>query len=142
MTYVPGEIIDITIKGARVVEVCRHGDGNGDDLRFTYEAKDGHASHSAVWADAPGVTVERVAPAEWPPQPADLWRDREGDLWFAARHWPDCDDRQDSRGANAYGWRVVLVPLELGEQGSPCRPEDVLQPSGPFTLVRREDGAA
>ncbi|MEV4174040.1 hypothetical protein [Nonomuraea sp. NPDC049709] len=62
--FQPDEYVDITIKRARVVEVCLHGDGNGRDLRFTYAAKDGHAAHSAVWADAPGVIVERVIPAD------------------------------------------------------------------------------
>ncbi|MFI6813737.1 hypothetical protein ACIBG7_15055 [Nonomuraea sp. NPDC050328] len=136
--FVPGEIVDITIKGARVVEVCRHGDGNGDDLRFRYESKTGESWPSAIWADAPGVTVERVAPEEWPPQPGDLWRDGRGNLWFAARHIPDYDNHEDSRGINGDGFRTVLVPSHLGEAGAPERPENVVQPFGPFALVRRE----
>lgn len=76
--YTSGDVVDITIRGARVVEVCRHGDGNGDDLRFTYVAKDGEAWPSAVWANAPGVTVERTAA-----QPGDVFVDVDGDLWHA-----------------------------------------------------------
>jgi hypothetical protein len=31
---------------------------------------------------SPDLTVERVAPAEWPPRRGDVWRDGDGGLWF------------------------------------------------------------
>lgn len=57
--YAPGDRVRITID-ATVTEVCRHGDGNGDDLRFEYEAPSGETWPGDIWADAPGVTVARV----------------------------------------------------------------------------------
>ncbi|MEU8278171.1 hypothetical protein ACFYOK_37610 [Microbispora bryophytorum] len=117
-----GEVVDITIKGARVKEVCYHGDGNGPDVRFTYEAKDGEAWPNAVWADAPTVTVTRVAPAEWPPRAGDLWHDCAGDPWFAAHE--DLDE-----------------PIRLiGRSGlpHPGGPDELLRAWGPMTLVHRQ----
>lgn len=125
-----GEVVDITIKGARVTEVCYHGDGNGPDLRFTYVANDGVPWPSAVWAEAPGVTVERVAPAEWPPRVGDLWRDCEGDLWFATTGY-DMDNTEyvslcSTRSKPLDGW---------GDSTA----YHVNRQYGPLTLVHRED---
>lgn len=124
--YQPGDIVRIVIENARVTEICRHGDGNGDDLRFTYEAKDGDQWPSAVWAQAPGVFVERVAPAEWPPKPGDLWRDRLGSVWFA---FFGLDARE-----------VFFIPADpvSGPLTTPS-PSLVLEKSGPLTLVHREE---
>lgn len=132
-SFVTGEVVDITIKGARVQA------DDLDDVGFrTITVTHGEINNSLHVQQGDDVTIERVAPAEWPPRPGDLWRDREGELWFAAQHWPDYDDVKDCRGMNGTGWRPVLVPVHLGEQGSPARPEDVIQPCGPFTLVHRE----
>jgi hypothetical protein len=122
--FLTGEIVDITIKGARVIEVCRHGDGNGDDLRFTYEAKDGDQWPSAIWAQAPGVTVERVAPAEWPPRTGDLWRDANGMLYLGM---------QGDEWSNEDG--LVLVDIS-GEEN---RANSLLTREPGLTLVHRED---
>lgn len=129
------EYVDITIPRARVIKV----DCPGDDVFLSVVY--GENNHLATIRIEDAITITRVAPAEWPPRPGDLWRDREGELWFTARHWPDYDDPKDSKGVNAEGWRPVMVPVHLGEQGSPWRPEDVLQPAGPFTLVHREADA-
>lgn len=124
----PGDIVDITIKGARVKEICYHGDDNGPDLRFTYKTKFGEA-HDAVWVDAPGVTVEHVAPAEWPPQPGDLWRDRHGGLWFAA----DVRDIEETDVAE-----IVMVWTYENYRVTP----DVLARRERLTLVHREQTGA
>ena len=116
--YAPGDIVDITIKGARVIEVCRHGDGNGDDLRFTYEAKDGDQWPNSVWAQAPGVTVERGDPEWWPLRPGDLLR-YEGKRWFAI----------------SYGSNVVLKSGHAEHMDA----EEAWQRRHELTLVHRED---
>lgn len=128
--FIEGEYVDIVIPQARIEQVDER-----DDERFLTVA---YGTHMTVIRVEDAATITRVAPAEWPPQSGDLWRDRNGDLWFCARHWPDYDDPKDSRGVNDEGWRPVLVPIALGDAGSPERPDDVVQPYGPFTLVRRE----
>jgi hypothetical protein len=111
--YRPGEVVDITIKGARVDRV----DGRWLGCLLG-------AYRVTVPLDGPRVTVERVAPAEWPPQPGDLWKDRNESVWFALR--------QRNRG-------VRLVP------GDPVGPlvgydsDDVMAKVGPLILVRREE---
>lgn len=67
------------------------------------------------------VRVERMAPAEWPPQGGDVWRAASGVKWFAS--------------ASAAG-DVMMVSSPSGTQ---ARPEKVLGFSdGPLTLVYRE----
>lgn len=134
--FEPGEVVDITIEGARVK---RHG-GSG----FLVLIVDGR--ELVLMVDLECVTVERVAPPEWPPQPGDLWHedrpeDRGGpETWFAQRYLPDFDDKQDAEGINAEGWRVVMVPLNGGPYGeSEKRPEQLLGEQ--LTLVHREDPA-
>lgn len=123
--YKPGEIVDITIRGARVL-------ANGTDdlgrpfLEFTHGEQNVLA---AVERDDHAVTIERVTPAEWPPQPGDLWRDSDGDVWFAYGLVFDGDGLKALRCAN--GAKV------LGPWGS----DDVNQQYGPLVLVHREDGA-
>ena len=139
--FVVGEYVDITIRNVKVVNTFKDTPLNASTrtvLVFKLPGEDAERDRSYTAPIYGGVVVERVGPAEWPPQPGDLWRGCEGDLWFAARYIPDYDDHQDSKGINGDGWRTVLVPLEVGEAGSPQRPEDVIQPDGPFTLVRRE----
>jgi hypothetical protein len=131
--FKPGEIVDITIKGARV--------GHESTDGFLGVFVNG-VPLTVDLVDA--VTVERVAPAEWPPRPGDLWKDRDGFLHFAASYSPDYDDAEDSRGIDAEGCRVVLLSQHSDESCTPGhdmhRPENVNQRSGPLTLVHREDG--
>jgi hypothetical protein len=78
--YKPGERVDVTIRGARVVEM------HGHDLRVA--VGDPGEAYLTIGADAlrdSAVTVERVTPAEWPPRLDDLWRDHGGVLWFRGR---------------------------------------------------------
>lgn len=115
--FVVGEIVDITIRGARIHAV--HGDPDTNALTIGIE-------HAASWTTAvpmvDSVTVERVAPPEWPPQAGDLWRDRRGLLWFA-RELTDDDDEPV----------VDLVSVDHVNLYQP-----VEQQFGPMAMVRRE----
>ena len=120
--FEPGEIVDITIKGARVEEPT---DDQGN-LEFTYSGDEGLVSFEGVVVPlADAVTVKRVAPPEWPPQIDDLWRDRLGILWFGTRD-----------GSNT----VALS----NSNGTAHVPEYLTEAYGPLTLVHREgqDGGA
>jgi len=86
MSFKPGDIVDITIEGARVRAI------RGED------------------------TVERVAPAEWPPRPGDVWLDAGGRAWTALRG------------------RMFPVTSTRGESA-----DAALAIYGPLTLVHRED---
>jgi hypothetical protein len=108
----PGELCDITIKGARYAD--DHGDVRGFDLA---------GSDTRVWIPrSPQVQVERRAPKEWPPQPDDVWLDVATSAWFAFR---------DPRG--------VLL-MQSGDPNSDTRPtpDMVLSTAGPMTLVYRK----
>lgn len=115
--FQPGELVDIIIRGARVVQLARPG-----YLRVDLDT----GPQLAIMADHPAVTVERVAPAEWPPRPGDVWRDRDGSPWFAAT--------VIERGGNA----VVRMLSGLGHEPSYQYPATFVQRSGPLTLVHRE----
>lgn len=129
--YKIGEIVDITIKGARVIGT--------NALNGAPTIVD---EHGGEYPMPPQAAIERVAPAEWPPQVGDLWRDRHGHLHFAAYYAPDYDDREDSRGIDSDGVRVVLLPQCLSDGCDPghqmYRPETANQHNGPLTLVHRE----
>jgi hypothetical protein len=114
--FKPGEIVDITITGARVIGV----DGNGiGDLEVSYSTDLG--TYEAVFAiDTPAVNVARVAPAEWPPQVGDVWRDTRGET-----HWVT--------GSKQYGAEHLY-----SRDGKGHRPDVVNQRFGPLTLVHRE----
>lgn len=112
--FKPGEIVDITIKGARV-------DGVAPDLNLLAVDLTPQISPGSVQAlDLPladNVTVERAAPAEWPPRAGDLWRSTRGNIWFVA---------EKQRMIPAGGGRAETPTIVLGT-------------FGPLTLVHRED---
>lgn len=64
--------------GGRVVEVTRD-DIDVPILRLTH----GKLNNTICVDLGSDVTVERVAPPEWPPRPGELWEDAAGRLWFA-----------------------------------------------------------
>lgn len=124
-----GEIVDVVIKGVRVVEAER--------LSVTIKADDG--KHYCMPVQA---AIERVAPAEWPPQTGDLWRDQHGHVWFGQL----VDSYEDA--GEPFVPFVELVPASASTRkpyyhGSD-QPEEVSQVHGPLTLVHREqqDGGA
>ena len=70
---------------------------------------------------APRVTIERVAPADWPPRPGDLWRDRDGEIWFVVTH-------MDHSGPHLRASDDSIAPADY-----------IARHFGPLTLVHRED---
>ncbi|MBA9003702.1 hypothetical protein [Thermomonospora cellulosilytica] len=139
--YTPGEYVDIAVRNARVVRV-----GQDDIGRSFLEVAHGELNTlTSVELDDVFVTITRAAPAEWPPRPGDLWRDREGRLHFASAYAPDYDNAEDCRGINDEGWRVVLLSQHSDDSCNPGsqmhRPEYVNQRYGPLTLVHREPAA-
>lgn len=133
--FTPGEHVDITIRGARVSE--RHVQ---DKYLYLVEPGDGGRDFYLRLPLPDGVTVERVAPAEWPPRPGDVWRGN-GSLFFAVAYMPNYDDHADADGIDVEGMRVVLsrdfqdYSEHLGT--SHCRPETILRNFGPLTLEYR-----
>jgi hypothetical protein len=110
-TYVAGELVDITIRGARYE--ADHGDQRGFHLPNAARR---------IWLPlSTSVTVERIAPAEWPPRVGDLWRDRADNLWFGTPNSPYTDDT----------WLI-------GSTGQGDHASSLLKLNGPLTLVHRE----
>lgn len=95
--FQPGEIVDITIRGARIVEP-RHNQDTSLTVALT-EVLPG------VWStlriDHPHderITIDRVAGADWPPKPGEIWRSEAQGYardYFVRAHQcadPGCDD--------------------------------------------------
>lgn len=132
--YRVGEVVDIEIKGARIMAPKP---GIDDVLTLGIaESRPGVWHTIEIPKDASNaVTITRVWPADGPPRPGDLWRDRSGRSWFGISY--DDDDEPEPR--------VILVdPVAdraclLG--GDYYRPEHVSERYGPLTLVHREPEA-
>jgi hypothetical protein len=117
--FKPGDIVDITIR-ARVVEMIP-----GGALRFTFRQPEhfNAAPYPHVIAtNSPDLTFELVAPAEWPPQPGDLWRDKHGELWFIHCDPPD---------------GLLMARTADGERWTPDASR-LIEDNGPLTLAYRE----
>jgi hypothetical protein len=114
------EVVTVTIQ-ARVYEQ------DGNDLIIRYHSIEQAVPLSPPHPDTPSaVTVERKSPAEWPPQPGDVWHDRHESKWFAVL------DR------NAPGRVVMVVATPTAAPGSPYPPDQVLDKVGPLSLAWRE----
>ncbi|MGV9536592.1 hypothetical protein ACWEU6_36165 [Streptosporangium sandarakinum] len=135
-TYQVGETVNVGFYGVKVVDVS-----SIENSEIVVELD---CASGVYRMDVPlgAVEIQRVIPVEGAPQPGDVWKDRHDNLWFASRHVPDYDDREDCKGINSDGWRTVLVPDSLGEAGSPMRPEDANQTYGPLSLVFRPEQSA
>jgi hypothetical protein len=128
----PGEIVDITIKGARVVRVITEGhDGDVTPiLDLTILGPDGSHYYTQLPADWSSVTVERVTPEHWPPRPGDVWTEADG-----TGTWVALADQQLNR--------VVLVSAEMTHGVPfPYPADDVLGTRGSLTLSHRESEGA
>jgi hypothetical protein len=140
-TFIPGEIVNATINGARVISV--HNDEFDRKILTVEYANDSEIEQVELLLDNDAVTVERVAPPEWPPQSGDLWKDAKGRRHFAVSYVPDFDDKEDAAGVNPDGIRVALVTEDAdsscGFGYSGYRPERVNELHGPMVLVYRED---
>ncbi len=70
--------------------------------------------------DVKAVSVDALAPAEWPPRSGDLWQDAEGLLWFCIT-----SARMINQAGNYQSDEV----------------DDLLRLRGPFRLVHRDPNA-
>lgn len=68
------------------------------------------------------ASVERVAPADWPPRYRDIWADRDGGEWYVL----------EGRSG------LLMVPDNPASVVRGYEPDEVLAYEGPLTLVRRE----
>lgn len=114
--FAEGELVTVQIRNARVVSFHP---GNHAAVGEVTVAMGFHNIEAAVPL-AYGVTLDRVAPAEWPPQLGDIWSDRDGTEWAAGA----------SDGETVVMWRI-------GGKGAGVDALDVLQDRGPVRLVRR-----
>ena len=116
----PGELVNISIRAVKVDRVA------GSEVFYHTEAGGRPILHSIHHGPGwPNVTVERVAPAEWPPARGDVWRDSNGSLWFAV--WLQLPvGRLEMFSADPIGHPVGRKPAEL------------LERVGPLSLVHRE----
>lgn len=139
--FSPGEVVDITIKAARVTAPRP---GHNGSLSLVYaEVEPGiFASIDIDHPETEGIEITRVAPFEWPPQRGDVWRDRQGVVHFGITYSPDFDDKADCEGMGRDGTRVILVASGGDEscrlKSHFYRPEYVNKTYGPLTLVHRE----
>ncbi|WFF07221.1 hypothetical protein O7622_01070 [Micromonospora sp. WMMD1076] len=128
-TFRVGDVVEVTIRRAVVTAAPAAG---------WMQVRVGDIVHALPYpaGDQP-VAVNRLAPAEWPPEAGDLWRDRDGGLWFgvvkAARY--------GDNGGIVQSARLVMSPARetrqiYREQSS--SPEDLLAFYGPLGLVHRE----
>lgn len=74
-TYQSGEIIDITIRGARVLN-C-----DGGSLVYEY-SEGGRTDREEVQYEFSAVEITRLLPPD-PPKPGEVWRDNRGRNWLA-----------------------------------------------------------
>lgn len=124
-----GEIVDITVKGARVMAPKP---GIDDVLTLAYEeVQPGvFATLELRRPRAGSVTIERSAPAEWPPVPGDMWQTIEDTELSAPTYWAavNVDHLADGMG-------VRLICASYHEDGSwLTTPEDLLK-QGRLTLI-------
>jgi hypothetical protein len=134
-----GDLVDIVVKGVRVTSITTGAATEyGPGVFVAIPAANGCCETSVmVRPESPAVTVTVIEPAvsaEWPPRLGDLWRDKDGDLWFATTA---------HRYSHGPGDMPAVAVVELVHAGGgPSRlPDEVNREYGPFTLVRREDTA-
>jgi hypothetical protein len=115
----PGQIVDIAISNVRVLAA---GD-NYIDVEIAAERE------LRIGTDEGNVEIVHRVPAEGTPRVGDLWRDHDGDLWFAVTAW-DMDDNEYvslhcTKAKPLDGWGDQIVYY-------------VQRQYGPLTLVHRE----
>lgn len=102
-----GEIVDITIKGVRIDESDPWANAIIDEHGKRYEMP-------------PQAAITRAEPKHWPPLGGDLWRDRDGELWFC---------RVDPS----------LYFVASSDRYHGASPHVLFETRGPLTLVHREE---
>jgi hypothetical protein len=79
MKYQPGEIVDIVIRGARVL--------NCDGGSLVYEYREGaRTDREEVQHEFSAVEITRLVPAEGPPKAGELWEDAHGVRYLATEY--------------------------------------------------------
>lgn len=134
-TYQRGEIVRITLTASVVEEGQATRDGGCPFRQLLVYCGTGDSERMlSIDVDAPGLVIERVAPAEWPPQPGDVWKDRDGDAWFGVE--VDDDDASD-------GSYVVLQPVKTSKRGGIFNADlsAINERHGPMRLVHREQSS-
>lgn len=121
--FKPGDRVRVTIEGTVYTSPA----GSAGELYFTYRV-DTTDVCLRVHSKSSAVEVEHRAPAEWPPQPGDLWRDKHGDLWF---FYID---------PSAFGSRSIIGRTAKGGRWSEedRASEGQLQANAPWSLVHRD----
>lgn len=119
--FQPGDIVDITIKGVRIERVTPMNHGPSI-LQIAHPSAPGNGFDLSP--DAPGITVERTAPENWPPQLGDTWADRDGDVWFAVVG------------------KTGHAPTLIAKTGARISPEGLRKRYGPPFLLNRDGGAS
>lgn len=110
----PDELVNITIKGARYI--ADHGDRMGFDVPD---------SDMRIWLPAISAIIERVAPAQWPPQSGDVWQDRNGGQWFA----------YETRDGGTPEIAMMISVAESDRTPRHSLPDKVLREKGPMKLL-------
>lgn len=128
-TFQPGELVNVEIRAARVMDP-KPGHDHILTLGYTETVPGVYATIEINTSVAgSSITTTRVAPADWPPQLDDLWRDNDGKLWFVGRY-EDSEGRKEIRFIpsrdSAYSYTRVYNGADL------------LRQHGPLTLVHRE----
>lgn len=112
--FAVGEVVDIHIIGAKVMGT--------DDVGLMRVLVGNWQPIINLRND--GVAVERVAPAGWPPQAGDVWKDSNDEEWFAST-------------------RTATSPVELFladfSSSMAMEPDDLAEKFGPVRLVRRRE---
>jgi len=113
-----GEVVDVAISGATVV----------DTTDTTILVRTGSQAPVCIPVNAAGVTVARVAPAQWPPMVGDLWEDCRGDRWLCQQysdHWDNLQLRMVPTDADSH------PTVDMTQAG-------LLHSYGPVTLLSRD----
>lgn len=132
--YQFGDRVNITIDGAQFQRAGKegHGDVIVDVFQVAVHQADGTTYYLTLPAEWEGVTFERVG--DWPPQPGDLWRDADGDLWLC-RSWTT------EQGTPTGLVCARGVAHKSGLFGGSLACERVKFKFGPLTLVHREEAS-
>lgn len=104
-----GETVDIAIKGVTIAESDPWGVHIVDE-------------HGRKYQMPPQAAITRADPEGWPPMGGDLWRDKDGVLWFCRL--------DDDHG-------LYLVASTDGYHGA--SPLALSQTRSPLVLVHREE---
>jgi acetyl-CoA acetyltransferase len=115
------ELVTVTIAVAEVVRV----ETDEGERYLCVQTTEG--VQIMVPLDSKAVTVQRLAPPEWPPQVGDLWRDKHGDLWFAYIQPLTSDSAPD---------RIFMRTATGGRWSDGY--DGQIADNGPWTLVHRE----